>query len=178
MKLITYITALIVSATPLATHAAEDFDLRGQGTIIHVTDGDTFIIKADSARSVSLLRQKAAANEQRYQRDLNIDDRFRLQEQTFVVRVGNIDTEESVHVDRSKNTAAGQYASSYAKKLLFQERVNYRCWEIGYYGRAICSIWSSEWEFGSHMINSGFSTYITKYGRHPFLHQRYLNASQ
>lgn len=137
MKFITLVTTLILGTTSIATHAAEDFDLRGQGTIIYVTDGDTFIIKADSARSVSLLRQKAAADEQRYQRDLNIDDRFRLQEQTFVVRVGNIDTEESVHVDRSKNTAAGQYASSYAKKLLFQERVNFRCWEIGYYARGI-----------------------------------------
>jgi endonuclease YncB( thermonuclease family) len=178
MKLITLFAAAIVTLAPAIASAAEDFNIRGRGTIVHVTDGDTFIVKAQSAQTVERLRQRAEADEQRYQRDLNTNDRFRLNEQTFVVRVGNIDTEESMHVDRSKNTAEGRYASSYAKKLLFQKEISFQCWEIGYYGRAICSVWNDEWEFGSHMISRGFSTYITKYGRHPFLHERYKAAEQ
>jgi endonuclease YncB( thermonuclease family) len=160
-----------------ALQAAEDFDIRGRGTIIHVTDGDTFIVRAQSARTIQRFIEKAEADEIRYQKDLNIADRFRPSERTFVVRVGNIDTEESVHVDRTKNTAEGRYASAYAKKMLFQEDISFRCWEIGYYGRAICSVWNDNWEFGSHMIEQGFSGYVTRYGAHPFLHDRYRAAA-
>lgn len=176
MKFIRLLVVLFAVALPVEGMASEEFDIRGQGTIIYVTDGDTFIVQSDSGRVVEQLRQHAEEHEQRYHRDLNTNDRFRLRKQTFVVRVGNIDTAESVHVDPTRNTAAGRYASSYAKKMLYQERVNFRCWDIGYYGRAICSVWNEDWEYGSYMISQGMTDYKTKYGRHPFFDDLYQKA--
>ena len=52
MKSITLLLTALLCAMAPALQAAEDFDIRGRGTIIHVTDGDTFIVRAQSTRTI------------------------------------------------------------------------------------------------------------------------------
>lgn len=154
------------------------FEASGTGQVVHVSDGDTFTVVADSAESWEQVRTEAVKKQQRTDRDLNVSKRFNASERSFVIRVGNIDTAESVHPDSSRNSRAGKVASNYARDLLLGERVSFTCWDIGYYGRAICSVWNDEWEFGSHMIARGLSRYETEYGEHPYWHEGYLKAER
>ncbi|WP_318433663.1 hypothetical protein [Photobacterium leiognathi] len=53
-----------------------------------------------------------------------------------------------------------------------------RCWDFGRYGRPICSIRTehNNKDWGLEAIKAGHSDYITKYGKHPFLHSKYRVA--
>jgi len=100
---------------------------------------------------------------------------FNPRTRTFNARIGNINTAESVHPDESRNTAAGEKASAYAKRLIEGRDVKFACWDTGYYLRPICSVWASDQssDFATAMIEAGYSTYVTKYGNHPFWHDHY-----
>lgn len=166
------------AAHELIAQTTGSFDLRMRGTITRVVDGDTVIFRPLDSGNWDLIRAKAAEAEKNYQRDLNLNSKYRNQDKTFTIRVGNIDTPESRHPDPSRNTPEGKIASAYAKELLTNSDVSVICWEIGFYGRAICSIWNSDFEFGSHMIRKNFSDYITRFGNHPVWHQMYLDAER
>lgn len=171
--------ALIAALALLAWHSsAFAFEVAGTGQVTKVADGDTFTVSAESTGSWEALRSHAAAKQENSGRDLDVGQRFGADNQSFVIRVGNIDTAESVHPDQSRNSKAGKVASNYARDLLLGERVSFRCWDIGYYGRAICSVWNDQWEFGSHMIARGLSHYVTDYGEHPFWHDGYQKAER
>ncbi len=88
---------------------------------------------------------------------------------TFLVRVGNVDTAES-------ETVAGQEAEQFARSLLEGQRGTLYCWDIGYYGRPICSFWTNGWEYGQTLIEKGYSVYETRYGRHPLFDTEYTAA--
>lgn len=154
-----------------------EFMVEGSGTVSFVADGDTMRVEVDSPESWSSLKQHAIQAQKDRQRDLRVDDRFWTNPKSFLTRIGSIDTAESVSLDpKKKNTAAGKMASNYAKKLMNGKRVSFACWEIGYYGRPVCSIWTPDFEFGTHMIKQGHTDYKTKYGRHPFWHSKYKAA--
>jgi len=169
------LTCALLLALPMCASA---FEIAGAGQVTYVADGDTFRVEADDSEVWQALRQQAAQEQQKTNRNLNVDQRFDAPTNSFVIRVGNIDTAESVHPDASRNSAAGKRASEYAQDLLRNQEVSFICWDIGYYGRVICSVWNEQWEFGSHMIARGLSPYITEYGQHPFWHEGYQKAAQ
>jgi endonuclease YncB( thermonuclease family) len=170
--------ASVLLAIVLPASNAAALDVSGTGVVTKVADGDTFTLSTETNEAWEDLRTSAQTSQQRSERDLRISDRFDPKNRSFVVRVGNIDTAESVHPDASKNTAAGDRASAYARNLLLGERVSFVCWDIGYYGRAICSIWNDDWEFGSHMIARGLSKYVTEFGEHPYWDEGYRKAAE
>lgn len=171
-------TALIIIAPIIASSAmATPFMVKGTGKITWVADGDTFRIKPDDPLHFAELRGHAEEKQKTVTRDLKVSSRFQ-KNGTFLTRVGNIDTEESVHKDSNRNTAAGAKASDYAKQNFTGQNVHFACWDIDHWGRPVCTAWTTSWEYGTHMIESGYTPYITKFGRHPLFHEEYTKAAQ
>ena len=157
--------------------AEAPYDVSGTGTITWVADGDTVRVKVNETEAFAVLYAIASKEERNRQRSLQINKRFNTAEQSMLIRISNIDTDESVHPDPSRNTASGIRASDYAKRT-FTGPVTFRCSDIGFYGRPICSVAGANFgDWGIHMIEAGFTDYETRYGRHPFQHQAYLRAS-
>lgn len=173
---LTLIAFTLVSATASAKDRTQ-FDINSTGTISYVVDGDTAFVEMDDPQAFNDLRGQALRAEKNRQKDLSVSRNYRQRDRSVKVRIANIDTAESVAVNAKLNSQAGRDASAYAKAA-FSGRANLRCWEIGYYGRAICSIETSRGDWGEHMIEQGMSPYINKYGRHPYMHRRYENAAQ
>lgn len=167
------LAAALLSSPLLARDKADRFAIKGTATVTYVVDGDTMDVSADSQESWNDLRAEAYRAQESYQRDMNVDRTFKPQGNSFRVRIGGIDTPESVHRDKRKNTPEGKIASNYAKSIIDGKRVNYACWEIGYYGRPICSIYTDQMDFATAMMEAGHTEYVTKYGRHPFWHDHY-----
>jgi len=158
------------------TYAASDNgNVQGAGTVTYVVDGDTMFIRADSQDTFSELYRRAQRAIPKSADSADIDDVFRPGQNTFKARIGNINTAESEHRDKSRNTRAGKVASNYAKDLMSNKRVKYACWDTGYYLRPICSVWTeaNSMDFATVMIEAGHSSYSTKYGKHPFWHDHY-----
>lgn len=151
------------------------FDVQATGSIGYVIDGDTAVVALDDAKIWGALRNQALQAQRDRQRDLSVSKRFNSADLTMTVRLANIDTEESVHRDSSRNTRAGEQASRFAKAT-FNGPATIRCFEIGYYGRPICSVATQAGDWGEIMIRQGMSEYVEKWGRHPHHHQRYLAA--
>jgi endonuclease YncB( thermonuclease family) len=155
---------------------AADFDLQSKGQVVWVADGDSFYFKPQNALMWVKLRQRARQRQASTGRALRIAERFNREDMTFLVRVGNVNTAESAPAGRGKSTAAGRRAEAFAKQLLSGTKGTLYCWEIGYYGRPICSFWTQEWEYGQRLIAAGHSPYVTRFGRHPRWHKAYLKA--
>lgn len=174
-------TALISAAClmiALSGNAYADrtrFDISSPATIEYVIDGDTVILSLADRNAWDNLRQHALQAQSDRQRNLQVPNRFKAGSNEITVRIANINTEESVHRDASRNTQAGERASRFAKSQFVGE-ATVRCFEIGYYGRPICSVSTMDGDWGEIMIANGMSAYISKWGRHPFLHQRYAAA--
>lgn len=179
-SLLKSIALTVVFTAPPATASADasQFLIKGTGAVSYVVDGDTLDIRADDSAVWGELRQKAIEAQTRYQRDMNIDRIFDSGKLSFRTRIGNINTPESVHRDKSKNTPAGRRAAEYARSLISRKNVEFVCWDIGYYGRPICSVLTAEFDFGITMISAGHTPYITKYSRHPFWHDEYAKAAK
>ncbi|WP_273208867.1 thermonuclease family protein [Marinobacter subterrani] len=171
-----WLVAFCAIAFASPSDASQELISKGTGTVVYVTDGDTMTINPDQNEDLKALRAAARDAQERYQRQGNLNSIFDPQRETFRTRIGNINTAESVHPDESRNSAAGEKASKVAKKLMTGKRVTFACWEIGYYFRPICSVWTDDFEFGMTMIRNQFSRYVTKYGKHPFWHTQYLES--
>lgn len=152
-----------------------DFPVRSTGVVEWVADGDTFRFKADNSAAFSILRQAAEDKDKATDRDLRVEDRFHS-DGSFLVRLSNVDTAESKHPDASRNTKAGEEAAAYVKALIEGKNATIECYEVGYWGRAICSLWTDEFELGTHLISRHYSDYLTRYGRHPRLDSEYRQA--
>lgn len=139
--------------------------ISGEGRIARVKDGDTFVIQS-------------SATSRLYNAGMVLGEyNVNLKKQLFVLRVANIDTQESVHKDSSRNTDFGASTSEYVKNNFLDENISFTCYKKGNFDRAICSFSVNGKDFGIHMIENGYSTYLTKYGRHPTMHREYSNAS-
>ncbi|MCP1674462.1 endonuclease YncB(thermonuclease family) [Natronocella acetinitrilica] len=171
------IAAIVAGLAWLATLSplgAEEMSVRtpieGTGIVYRVIDGDTFIVNMDDRALYERLR--AAAREPVQARHLN--DRFA----SFRIRLFGIDTPESVHPDEARNTAEGRAISQAVRDVLEGERVGFRCWTFGLYGRAICSVSLGGADVGEWLIANGASPYDTRFGRHPFDDVRYRAAER
>lgn len=171
-----YLVTLFAVALALisnSTLAQVDFNIRASGFVNWVVDGDTAYIQPENEQVWVTLRDKAIAKQQRTGRDMNIDKNFRERYGTrsMKVRIGNIQTAEL-------GTHEGEKASQFAKLRFKNDSAFFQCWEIGYYGRPICSVKTADGDWGELMIRSGYSPYWEKYGSHPFQHQSYLEAER
>lgn len=146
-----------------------------EGKVYRVIDGDTYIVnlskKSDFDRLVGL-----AGGDQKRTRYL--DSKFK----SMRVRLANVDTPESVHPDASKNTQRGKTISWSVKQALEGKSVVVRCFDWGKHGRAICNVQRSygrtnepieKGDMGLWLMRAGYSDYVTKYGRNPWLDKQY-----
>lgn len=145
-------------------------EIAGEGMVYRVIDGDTLIVNTDRQTYLNL-KSHASKESTKLMNDKH---------NSFRIRLAAIDTPESVHRDKSKNSAAGTEASAFMKKLSGDKMVNFKCWAVEKHGRFLCSAELKETaeDLGLLLIQSGFSTYVTKYGKHPYLHREYLQASK
>tara|TARA_B100002019_G_C21232361_1_gene580781 strand:+ start:866 stop:1411 length:546 start_codon:yes stop_codon:yes gene_type:complete len=158
-----FIGTLLLISFSLSAQQLSDY-----GKIYSVKDGDTFEVSTDRENIEDLLSQNLVSKK-------NVD----FSNNTFTVRLSNVDTEESVHRDKSKNTDFGKETSNMAKKKFLGDVVNYTCYEKGYYGRSICSLSSKEdGDYGNYLISNGYSSYETGFGKHPELHWKYLKSEK
>jgi len=177
-KTMTTLGALfILCFASITSWADTDFEVSGQGTVSYVVDGDTAFIKVDDRNTWLSLRNAAISKQAETGRNMNVDRNFKMRfgELTMKVRIGHINTAESNHKDSSRNTKDGAIASQFAKRMFSNDRAAYLCWEIGYYGRPICSVQTHDGYWADQMIESGYATYLTQYGVHPFRHSELAN---
>ncbi|WP_049722715.1 hypothetical protein [Gilvimarinus polysaccharolyticus] len=157
---------------------AYGFEVQGEGEVVWVADGDSFYFKPDDTLMWEKLKRRARDKQVETGRWLRVGDRFKYEDKSFLVRVGNVNTAESAPLGQGNSTAAGQLATAFAKQVLMGTRGTLFCWDIGYYGRPICSFWTHDWEYGQRLIANDHSDYVTKYGRHPRFHKKYVGAMQ
>lgn len=151
----------------LAFSAQADKIVSGQGTINYVVDGDTFDVRLPYQQRQALLDVGYVSSE-------HVSDRY----QTFRVRLANVNTAESAHVDKSRNTKAGKQISNYVQSIVLKQEVEYHCFEKGNHGRAICSLnIEGLGDLGLHLIQEDLSPYVVRFGKHPTMHQEYQRAA-
>ncbi|MDY0220617.1 MAG: thermonuclease family protein [Desulfobacterium sp.] len=96
------------------------------------------------------------------------------------VRLLCVDTPESVHPDRSKNTPLGTIASLYAKERLTGKSVDleFEGKRRGRYKRLLAYVIVGDSNFNLDLVEKGFSPYYTKYGRSDAYDQKFRHAEQ
>lgn len=142
------------------------------GTVYRAVDGDTFIVNLDDREAYARLKHYTNGDPDRL-------DYFNDRYQSIRVRLANIDTEESVHQDRSRNTAEGKQVSAIAKKLFTKQPTRVQCYDWGNYGRAICTMaMPNGQDYGEWLIQQDYSPYVTRWGKNPFYHERYRQADR
>lgn len=147
-------------------------DAKGVGTIIKVVDGDTYRVQTNF---IGFNQMVKLAIENVGKTDIT-KAQISPRSKTFTVRLGGINTPESKHPDKSRNTQAGVRASEFADSFYGKEVV-FHCWDMGKYGRAICSLAVDGKDIGLSLIEEGHSPYVTCWGKHPTMHRAYLNAA-
>lgn len=165
--------AALLAALPITSNASTlnySNKVQGTGVAYIVIDGDTLIVNADDKKNYNKLKSYSRAPDQlRY-----FDDRFK----SFRIRLAAVDTQESVHKDKSKNSQQGKEASIYLKNKIEKKRIGYTCWDHGKYGRLICSVSYKGKDIGLDLIENGYSKYISYWGKHPYLDKEYRTADQ
>lgn len=161
------VLVLLLILTASTVSAAVQFDIQGKASVFRAADGDTLILTGVEDRHYWALKKRSG--DQRH-----FWDKYR----SVKVRIGNLMVEESSHKDKRRNTAFGRQVAGYVKDLMEGRSVNYRCWDIGDYGRPICSVSFSGTDLGIHLIERGMGRYGTGYGPHPYLHSQYQRAAK
>lgn len=159
---------ILIAVFMLSFSAHANTIIRGQGLVNYVVDGDTMDIRVPVSARQELLDAGYVSPE-------HISERFG----TFRVRLANVDTEESVHEDDSRNSAAGDASSSDVRSQILRKNAEYSCWQRGHYGRAVCSLnVDGVGDLGLYLIETGQSPYVTGFGRHPYLDSEYRQAER
>lgn len=98
------------------------------------------------------------------------------------IRLLNIDTEESVHPQRYRNTDFGVKTSSWAKSYLKGKSVLLDCEDRkkDRYGRELCYIIlkKSQVNYNVEAVRRGYSKYYIKYGRSKSYHEDFVKAEE
>lgn len=141
----------------------------GKGTIYKVIDGDTVWLNVSPAL---YQRFKEVADTKDKQKALR--DQYR----SVKMRISSINTAESVHRDTTRNSAEGKKASDFLKSKADGQPASFGCWDHGKYGRPICGVAVNGYDIGLMMIERDYSEYVSKYGNHPYLHEKYKQASR
>ena len=151
------------------------FDVQGEGKVAWISDGDTFRIDPDNDAHIDEMSQYV-------KKVSSVGKHFNWGQ--FTVRVANVNTAESNHMDEKKNTTEGKKVSDIVKQHLdIGTRASYHCYKLGYYDRPVCNVTmmpsgSAPYDFAEWLIKNGHSPYIQKYGTNPFNHEGLLNASK
>lgn len=167
MKYKMLIGLFLLPAFPSFAELSENNTVSGKGFVYRVIDGDTYDINVDNQDVYNALKEESNRKGKQY-----LKDKYK----SFRVRLANIDTAESKHPDQYRNSSKGQSTSDYVKNLIEKEKVFFECWDQGKYGRFICSVSFDGNDLGLQLIEEGYSNYVTKYGRHPYLDNEYKNA--
>lgn len=142
--------------------------ISGHGKIVKVIDGDTIWVKVNSDDFNNFMKFSSTDDELKALRDYN---------QTVKMRIGGINTAESVHPDKRRNTLAGKMASRELKQWAKRgSNADYSCYQHGKYGRPVCAVSINNKDIGLHMIANGFSKYVTYFGKSPFYDEEYTKA--
>jgi len=144
----------------------------GMGTVQRVIDGDTFVVNLHSQQVFDRFAADAIGNDRR---ERHTNSRFN----SIRVRLANIDTAESVHANPERNTRQGSQVSREVKAMLEGKDVRVLCHDWGRYGRSICNVQLNgvaSGDVGLWLIQSGYSPYVTRWGRNPYLHNEYQQA--
>lgn len=162
----------VTAATTLASSPVMAGKLYvGIGVIDKVSDGDTFTVRTEQGedwRPIKVLAEKKGKGKRLRMNQLD---------KTFVVRLAGVDTPESVHPNPARNSAEGRAASQYVKKRYDGAIVKFSCWDVGKYGRFICSLEDKVGDIGLDILAQGHSQYVACWGKHPFLHSQYKKAA-
>lgn len=165
-----------VTATMTTTSAVASENLSitnkivGQGTIYKVVDGDTVWINVSNRKIFNKFMALADTNDKK--------KALKSKYSSVKMRIAAINTDESVHRDKSKNSKSGKKASDFLKSRAEGKKASFACWQHGRYGRPVCGVYFAKRDMGLLMIESGYSDYVTKYGTHPYLHKEYTRASR
>jgi len=94
------------------------------------------------------------------------------------IRMLNVDTPESVHPKKSRNTKIGKRASEYTKKRLTGKSISleFDGKKRGRYGRLLAYVILDKNNFNLELVQKGWSPYYTKYGKSSFYHARFSAA--
>lgn len=166
---------LTAISTPTLAYPEYDtivFDVRGEGKVAWVFDGDTFRIDPDNDAHIEEMSQYV-------KKASSLEKHFNWGQ--FTVRIANVNTAESTHKDPSKNTKEGAQISDIVKsKLKIGTRASYHCYKLGYYDRPVCNVTikpkgEKEYDFAEWLIQNKYSPYIYKYGKNPFNHDNLSN---
>jgi len=97
---------------------------------------------------------------------------------TEKIRLLNVDTPESVHPNRSRNTLLGKKASNYTRSRLSGKRVSleFEGRKRGKYGRLLAYVILDNENFNLELVKEGWSPYYTKYGTSPSYHAQFTRA--
>lgn len=162
---VVYLVVLVASAT---AQAAPHFII-GSGVVYRAVDGDTFIVNVDHPAIYQEIKALASTPEARKY----LNDKY----QSFRIRLAATDTEESKHKDKWRNTEAGKETARYVARITEKRSTQFACWTLGDHHRVICSMEIAGQDLGLHLIEGGFSPYVTYFGKHPYLHEVYQAAA-
>jgi len=96
------------------------------------------------------------------------------------IRLLNVDTPESVHPDKTRNTSLGKQASDYTKKRLSGKYVSleFEGKRKGKYGRLLAYVILDNTNFNLELVQNGWSPYYTKYGKSKRYHEKFRLAQK
>lgn len=174
LRLTAAFAAIAVLAVPSQASAFQSGYpvVESTGTVYRAVDGDTFVVNLDDREAYARLKHYANGDPERLE---YFNDRY----QSIRVRLANTNTKESVHRDRSRNTAEGRQVSAIAKELFNQQPTRVQCFDWGDYGRAICTMaLPNGQDYGEWLIRQDYSPYVTRWGTSPFYHDRYREAAR
>jgi len=144
-------------------------EISGKGKIAYVIDGDTAWVSVNRTEFNEFL---AVADTKDKKKALRTDS------MQVKMRIGGINTAESEHRIKSKNSAFGKAASNYLKGWASGGSAEYSCYAHGYYSRPICAVSANGFDIGYDMIKNGYSDYDTSWGKHPYFDAQYKKVSK
>ncbi len=94
------------------------------------------------------------------------------------IRLLNVDTPESVHPDKARNTLLGKKASDYTRTRLMGKTIDleFDGKKRGKYGRLLAYVMLDGINFNLELVHQGWSPYYTKYGESRQYHQDFTQA--
>lgn len=94
------------------------------------------------------------------------------------IRMLNVDTPESVHPNKEKNTRMGHKASEFTKKHLTGQQISleFESRRRGKYGRLLAYVILDGKNFNLELVKNGWSPYYTKYGQSQTYHASFRSA--
>ena len=94
------------------------------------------------------------------------------------IRLLNVDTEESVHPNQSRNTSFGRETSRAVKKAIQGKTADLECYGKDRYSRRLCYLFVDGENFNVKLVKQGWSRYYTKFGFSKEYHDQFIKAEE